>query len=439
MIAVTDVMTTPLLLAAVPIMGAILGLVFWSQPEKLMIWSIIVTVLSLLAVIGTFDRLTVLAEGLLLLCLLPLAACVSLLGQPVDQEHRLSWVMTLLFLGLGLGILASQNVVGQIALVALLGLITFLLYWQHDPFWPVSWLGISTYGLGTLCAGLATIADPPISTLASLLACAILLPLVPFHGGYVTSLTRLPGSLPAFVVLLLPAIGLHGLAALMPSMPDVLVVTMSLLALAGVLYCTVKALAQSRVRLLLAYGSLSFFSIFWWFVAASRTVTPQAVVFLSAVALVTSGLLLAWQVVRTRYGDDVDPRAISGLAWSMPKFAVLLSLLALAAMGLPPFGVFAGFMGMLLTSALTSPAALLVIGTAWLAASWYLLDMVQRLLFGRQRSDLRYEDLRRSELASLLVVVLIVIALGVAPAILLGTAHQPSRAEVIMESIAWNQ
>ncbi len=435
----TEVMTTPFLLASVPIMGAMLGLVVWSRPDKLKIWSIIMTVLSLLALIGTSGQLTVPAEGLLLLYLLPLAACVSLLGQPVHREHRLAWVMTLLLLGSGLGLLTSQPVVGQIALIIILGLITFLLYRHHNPFWPTSWVGIGAYGLGTLCAGLAAIAGPPVSSVASLLACAILLPLVPFHHGYVAALTRLPGSMPSFIVLLLPAIGLHGIAALMPTVPDVVASTVMIFALAGALYGSIKALAQSRVRLLLAYGSLSFFSILWWFVAASRTVMPQAAVFLGAVALVTSGLLMSWQVVRTRYGDDVDPRAISGLACTMPQFAMLLSLLALAAMGLPPFGVFAGFMGMLLTSSLTSSAALLVMGIAWLAASWYILDMVQRLLFGRQRSDLRYEDLRRSEFASLLMVVLIIIALGVAPAGLFGIQNQPPHTGAVMESVSWNQ
>ncbi|HEV8327768.1 MAG TPA: proton-conducting transporter membrane subunit [Nitrospiraceae bacterium] len=435
----TDIVTTPLLLATVPIIGAILGLVVWSQPEKLRIWSIIVTVLSLLAVIGTSGRLTGTTEGLLLVYLLPLGACVSLLGGPVRREYRLAWVMTLLFLGLGLGVLTSQHVVGKLALVALLGLITFLLIWHHNPFWPTSWLGIGTFGFGTLCAGLAVIADPPVSSLASLVACAILLPLVPFHDGYVTALTRLPGSLPPFIVLLLPAIGLHGLAAVLPTVPDVAVATMKILALVGALYGSVKALAQSRVRLLLAYGSLSFFSILWWFVAASSAVTPQAAVFLGGAALATSGLLLAWQVVRTRYGDDVDPRAISGLASPMPEFAVLLLLLALAAMGLPPFGVFAGFMGLLLTSSLTLSAALLIIVIAWLAASWYILDMVQRLLFGRQRSDLRYETLRPAELASLLMVVLIVIALGVAPVSLFGIQTQPPRFGAVMESVTWNR
>ena len=70
--------------------------------------------------------------------------------------------------------------------------------------------------------------------------------------------------------------------------------------------------------------------------------------------------MVAWQVIRTRYGDDVDPQAISGLAAGMPRYAVLLSLLALAAMGLPPFGVFAGFMGLLLSSPFPSLAGLFI-------------------------------------------------------------------------------
>jgi NADH-quinone oxidoreductase subunit M len=435
----TDIVITPLLLAAIPIIGAILGLIVWSQPDKLRTWSVIVTGLSLLAVIGMSGHITETTEGQLFLYLLPLAAGISLLGGPVHLQNRLSWVLTPLFLGLGLGILTSQQVVSQIALVVLFGLITFLLYWHHNPFWPRSWWGIGVYGLGALCAGLAAIASPPVSALASLLACAILLPLVPFHQGYVSALTRLPGSLPPFIVLLLPAIGFHSLAAIIPMVPDVAVSTMTILALVGALYGSVKALAQSRIRMLLAYGSLSFFSILWWFVAVSRTVMPQAVVFLAAVALVTSGLLMSWQVVRTRYGNDVDPQAISGLFRKMPQFAVLFSLLALAAMGLPPFGVFAGFIGMLLAASLTSSVALLVMMVAWLAASWYILDMVQRLLFGRERSDLRYEDLRRPEFASLLIVVLIVIALGVAPASLFGIAQQPLSVGAVKESVSWNR
>lgn len=429
-----DPMLAPWLVAAVPLLGALLGFAVWSQPEKLKAWSVTVTLASLLAIIVSFFTLTRSTEGLLFVVLLPLAACVSLLGQPAHQEHRLSWVMTLVFLGIGLGILTLPSPIGPIALTLLLGLITFLLYWHHDPFWGPSWLGIGTYGLGTLCAGIAAMTG---SSLASLLACTILLPLVPFHHGYVAALTRLPGSLPPFTVLLLPAIGLHRVAAVLPTVPDVVISMVIVVALSGSLYGTVKALAQSRVRLLLAYGSLSFFSILWWFVAAARTVRPQAAVFLGSVALVTGGLLLAWQVIRTRYGDDVDPRGITGLAAPMPQFAVLISLLALAAMGLPPFGVFAGFMGLLFTSSLTLSVAPLIVAITWLAASWYILDLVQRLLFGRKRPDLRYEDVHESEFASLLIVVVIMFALGLAPTNLFGGAVQSTG--ITVESVSWNR
>ena len=200
-----------------------------------------------------------------------------------------------------------------------------------------------------------------------------------------------------------------------------------------------KALAQTRVRLLLAYGSLSFFSMLWWFAAATRTATPRSALLVGTVGLATSGLLIAWQVVRTRYGDDVDPQAVSGLASGMPRYAVLLSLLALAAMGLPPFGVFAGFMGLLLSAPFPSSGGLIITLLAWLAASWYIMQMVQRLLFGLRRPELRYTDVLRTEFAALLIVVLVLLALGLAPTSLFAPDQTLSATHSVMGSVVWNR
>jgi NADH-quinone oxidoreductase subunit M len=314
-----------------------------------------------------------------------------------------------------------------------------LLYRHHSALWPRSWWGIGAYALGALCAALSAATEAPLSSMASLLACAVLLPLVPFHDGHLTALTRLPGSLPSFIVVLLPIAGLHGLAAAMPSVPDIVAWTLSLFAVLGACYGALKALAQSRVRLLLAYGSLSFFSILWWFAAGSRMATSRSALLVGTVGLATCGLMVAWQVIRTRYGDDVDPQAVSGLAAGMPQFAVLLSLLALAAMGLPPFGVFAGFMGLLLSSPFPSLAGLFVTLLAWLAASWYIMQMVQRLLFGIRRPELRYTDLLRPEFASLLIVVLVLLALGLAPATLFTPAGASLGPAVTGESPTWTR
>jgi NADH-quinone oxidoreductase subunit M len=288
-----------------------------------------------------------------------------------------------------------------------------------------------------VCAIIALVAAPPISVLALLPVCAILLPLAPFHGGYAAAFRGLPGNLPAFLAVLLPGLGFHRLLALIPNLSEPAVRTVAILALAGMLYGSLKALTQTRVRLVLAYAGLSLFSILWWYLVVTRTAPPQAVVYLSSVGLAISGLLLAWYAIQVRYGE-VDRRAISGLVSRMPRFAVLISLLALAAMGLPPFGQFSGFMGLLLAPSLTFSGALFVVLVAWLATSWYILEMVQGMLFGPQRPDLRYADLRRTEFASLLLCVLLLLALGFAPACYFESGT-PMLSHVAMEVLSWNR
>lgn len=429
----------PWLLAGVPLLGGLANLAVWSNPHRLKLLSIIWSVISLGAMAGFSGQLETPAEGLLPLFLLPLAAVASLLGQPAHEDHRLSWIMTLVCLGLGVGTLTSRDGSGQLFLMALFVSITLLLYRHHTALWPISWWGIGLFGLGVLCVGISLVAGPPLSSVTTLLTCAILLPLVPFHDGYLTALTRLPGSLPSFIVLLLPVVGLHGLSTVMPTVPDVVSWAVSFFASVGALYGAIKALAQSRVRLLLAYGSLSFFSMLWLFSAATRTATPRAALLVGAVGLATSGLLVAWQVIRTRYGDDVDPQAIRGLASAMPQYAVLFSLLALAAMGLPPFGVFAGFMGLLLASPLPSSIGLFITFISWLAASWYIMQMVQQLLFGARRPDLRYADVLNTEFASLLILVLALLVLGLAPASLFASDQFIHPNSVLMDPRTWNR
>ena len=429
----------PWLLAGIPILGVLAGFPFRSSPDRFK-WSCVAwAVISLGSVVALAGRIDVPSEGLLPLYLLPLAATISILGQPVHDQHRQSWMVTLLFLGLGLFALTSRPAISLLSLTLLLVSIAALLYRHHSALWPRSWWGISAYGLGALCAGLSAGADAPLSSVASLVGSAVLLPLVPFHDGHLTALTRLPGSLPSFIVVLLPVAGLHLLASAMPSVPDIVAWTLTVFALLGASYGALKALAQSRVRLLLAYGSLSFFSILWFFAAGSRLATPRSALLAGTVGLATCGLLVAWQVIRTRYGDDVDPQAISGLAAGMPQFAVLVSLLALAAMGLPPFGVFAGFMGLLLSSPFPPLAGLFVALIAWLAASWYIMQMVQRLLFGIRRPELRYTDVLRAEFASLLIVVLVLLALGLAPATLFASEGASSVTAILGEPMTWNR
>ncbi len=268
--------------------------------------------------------------------------------------------------------------------------------------------------LGLVLPRVVRVRELSAETIALLVAVALMLPLFPLHGIYVAVLTRLPGSAAMGLAVLLPTVGLYGLTGLLPAMPPDLLGGVSVLALFGAVYGSLKALVQVRVAHLLAYGSLALWSILWWYLAVTGTSTPQAAVYAGAVALVTGGLFLAWHRVQARYGD-LDLTRIGGLARPMPRFATLLSLLVMAAVGLPPFGLFSGYVAMLLDPSIAASWGLVVVLFTWFAASWYGFRMMQRLLFGPHRADIPYEDLRAAEVASLLIVLVIVLVLGIVP------------------------
>jgi NADH-quinone oxidoreductase subunit M len=256
--------------------------------------------------------------------------------------------------------------------------------------------------------------DLSLPTFVQFLAVASLLPLFPLHGLYLAALTRSRYYIAVCFATLLPTVGLYGLIDLLREVPAELLTGIRTLALVSALYGSLKASVQSRVIPTLAYASLSFYSVLWWYMFGTRTLSPQAAVYFIAVVLSIGGILLAGSRLRARYGDLALER-IGGLAHPMPRFATLLALLTMAAVGLPPFGLFSGYIGMLLHPSMQISWELSIILLTWFAPSVYLFRMMQRLLFGPHRTVIRYEDLRQGEIASLLILLLILLAVGFLP------------------------
>lgn len=246
------------------------------------------------------------------------------------------------------------------------------------------------------------------------LTVAAMLPLFPLHGLYVAALVRSRGSLAIGLVILMPTAGLYGVGDLLEGLPPESLSGIRMLALFGAFYGTVRALVQTRAIPLLAYASLSFYSVLWWHMSSARTLSTQAAVYFIAVVLTTSGILLAWYRLQVRYGDLALER-ITGLARPMPRFATLFALFAMAAVGLPPFGLFSGYIGMLLHPSVQISWDMCIILLTWFAASAYLFRIMQRLLWGRHRPDIMYEDLHRGESASLIILLLMLLAVGLLP------------------------
>ncbi len=430
--------TIPWLLLGVPCVGALLAWFAWSTLSQLKSVLLLATGASFVSLAVATAAIGAFPPFMPLLCVLPIAAFGSLLGQPLHRELRLAWLSTLPLLGLGLAAMTAAEPIRWLFCSALLLVVMGLLSRARTAATAYPAWGVGTYGLGVLAALVAAFAPEPIRTVAGILLALVLIPLFPLHAGHGACLTRLPANLPAFLVVLLPTVGLSILVTVLPAVPEWFRTTITGAALLSMVYASVRALSQSRPLPLLAHASLALCSILWWYVAGTGVVFAPVGVFLIAVSLTIAGLYLGWYAIRARYGD-LDLRALGGLVQPMPRFAVLFSLLALAALGLPPFGVFSGFMGMVLRPAGSLATGATLVLLVWLAASWYFTDLMRRLLFGKPRADLRFEDLRDTEFASLALMLGLLLLLGLAPSRLFDVGTISASPPPAPESTVWNR
>ena len=247
----------------------------------------------------------------------------------------------------------------------------------------------------------------------SLCFVGLLLPLFPLHVAYQNALTRVPGTIAALLSVALPAVGGFALLRVLPSISGLLP-AVAVLAVFGAIWAAIKALMQDSVPQMLSYGGIALYSILWWNIAATGSITSYATLFFFAVLLVTGGLWFAWGRIRDRYGD-LSVNHIGGLFKPMPKFALCLALLVMAATGLPPFGLFFGYLGMLFGSPAIPSFGFWVVLAVWFAGSWYLFQLMRHILFGPYREDLRYDDLKPAEIAVLVGIVIGLVALSAMP------------------------
>jgi NADH-quinone oxidoreductase subunit L len=274
--------------------------------------------------------------------------------------------------------------------------------------------------------------------IALLIVTSLTLPLFPLHGVYIAALSRTPGYSPVVLALLLPTIGLYGLSLLSGGLPSEALRALGVLALSGALYGSFKALAQVRMADLLAHASMAFYSALWWHFAVTGKMPLPSVVYTAALALLTAGVLLAVLRLRRRYGELTLER-MHGLARPMPRFAAVFTLLVMGFVGLPPFGLFFGHVEMLLQPALALSPGLAVIVLTWFLASWYVFRMMQRLLFGPHREDLRYEDLRAHELGYFVALLAVLAILGGAPFAVLESGLMLDIGRAHLETMLWHR
>jgi NADH-quinone oxidoreductase subunit M len=272
---------------------------------------------------------------------------------------------------------------------------------------------------------------------AFLLAFAVKVPMVPVHTWLPDAHVEAPTGGSVILAAVLLKMGGYGfLRFSLPITPDAsreldwLMITLSLIA---VVYIGFVALVQQDMKKLIAYSSIAHMgfvtlgSFIAFDIALNTGVLKGAAMGIDGamVQMISHGLISGalFLCVGVMY-DRVHSREISaygGVINTMPKFAGLMVLFALANSGLPGTSGFVGELLVIIASFHANFWYALLAGTTMVLGAAYTLWLVKRVIFGPIANDnvAALKDLNGREFLVLGLLAIAVLALGVWPAPLL--------------------
>jgi NADH-quinone oxidoreductase subunit M len=263
-------------------------------------------------------------------------------------------------------------------------------------------------------------------------AFAVKLPAVPFHPWLPDAHTEAPTAGSVILAGLLLKTGAYGfLRFVLPLFPvsvEAFAPMAMILAVAGILYGALLAFAQTDLKRLVAYTSVSHLGFVLLGVFDRNELALQgAVMQMICHGFSTGALFILVGSLQERIHSR-DMNQMGGLWSTVPTMGGMALFFALASLGLPGLGNFVGeflvLIGTYQTSVLmTVPAVLGLV-----LAAVYSLSMILRAFQGPKLGDWRIADLSIRETALVGVMAAILIWLGLFPQPVLNTAADALKA-----------
>lgn len=259
--------------------------------------------------------------------------------------------------------------------------------------------------------------------LAFAIAFAVKVPLFPFHTWLPDAHVQAPTAGSVILAGILLKLGTYGyLRFAMPIFPEAAErfgPWVATLALIGILYGALVALVQKDFKALVAYSSVAHLG----FVMLGLTANNIQGVSGAVLQMVSHGLstgalfLMVGMLYERRHTRMLDD--FGGLWKSIPIYCGFLLVVAMSSAGLPGLNGFVGEFTILLGMYLKEPIFAILAAIGVILAAWYLLTAFRKIAQGPLTNPAneaaQLPDLRTSEIAMLLPLVILFFVIGLFP------------------------
>lgn len=285
---------------------------------------------------------------------------------------------------------------------------------------------INYYGSGVLTFSYFDLLNARIDPVAAFwimlgffVAFGVKLPMVPFHTWLPDAHTEAPTAGSVILAGLMLKTGAYGLLRfVIPLFPDAALVfapTAMLLGVAGILYGAVLAYAQTDLKRMVAYTSISHLGFVLLGVFAWNGLALQGAVMQMVAHGISTGALFVLVGVLQERMHTRDIGLMGGIWSNAPRLAAIGLFFAVASLGLPGLGNFVGEFLVLLGSFSIHPVLTSVAAAGLVVAAIYALYLVQKTFHGKNREGWTFADVSLRETSAFAALAATVVWLGLYP------------------------